>query len=471
LGGGALAVAVSAIALFAALASNSAYAVTLYPSTTGSVATTQLIADQRVMTARLHAVGFPNAIVKVVHGALVVTNGPKDLASPTSFLTSSPELLIRSVTCYAGVQSGPGSTSPLPTTCSGPQYSAPTATPSDSSASGFTMPTTEPDPALSAYATTTAAQDAASPNASALLPVLNTGTGATQRYLVGPTLLTLSSKVASATVVYAPTSGGWMINVRLNPNESQLWDQAASEYFHRQLAIDLNGVIVEAPLIQPTNSSFSSFDGQMDLLAVTKSGAYDLAAALTSGPLAVPLIVHVRRHDAVTAHAATPSHPACQASQITVTAGKTLTNATYEVRTTTGLHQVRAYELVPLYFYNTGATCHLLMSAPDVRAVRNTTDVKNLSMHDVSIPIDSANTRRRVVTHHQKLEALFVVLKPVAGPTFRGCHPATTTGLLVQGYAGPIGTFHWIPRQLRDVCFDTGVGRSVVNFGISWPAT
>jgi hypothetical protein len=295
--GGAFAIAVSAIALFAGLASNSAYAVTLYPSTTGSVATAQLVADQQVMTARLRAVGFPNATVKVEHGTLVVTNGPKDLATPTSFLTSSPELLIRSVTCYAGAQSGLVSTNPLPTTCSGPQYAAPTVTPSDSStggtASGFTMPTTEPDPALSAYATTTAAQDAASPNASALLPVLNSGTSATQRYLVGPTLVTLSSKVASATIVYAPMSGGWIVNVRLNPNESQLWDQVAAEYFHRQLAIDLNGVIVEAPLIQPTNSSFSSFDGQMQLLAVTKSGAYDLAAVLTSGPLAVPLVAHV----------------------------------------------------------------------------------------------------------------------------------------------------------------------------------
>jgi hypothetical protein len=293
MGGGALATAVSAVVLFVGLASNSAYAVTLYPSTTGSVATTQLIADQRVMTARLHAVGFPNAIVKVVHGALVVTNGPKDLASPTSFLTSSPELLIRSVTCYASAQRGPVSTNRLPATCSGPRYSAPTATPSDSSASGFTMPTTELDPVLSAYATTTAAQDAASPNASALLPVLNSGAGVTQRYLVGPTLLTLSSKVASATVVYAPGSGGWIINVRLNPNESQLWDQVAREYFHGQLAIDLNGVIVEAPLIQPTNSSFSSFDGQMQLFAVTKSDVYDLAAALTAGPLAVPLVAHV----------------------------------------------------------------------------------------------------------------------------------------------------------------------------------
>lgn len=299
IGGGALAITVSATALFAGLGVNSAYSVTLYPNASNSAAITQLRADQRVMTARLEAIGFSNAVVKVEHGALVVTNGPKDLASPTSLLTSSPELLIRSVTCYVGAQSGPVSSSPLPTTCTGPQYAPPTVTPNDSStsgtANGFTMPTTQPDPALSAFATTTAARDAASPGATALLPLLslsgsnNTGI---QRYLVGPTLVTLSSKVASATVVYAPESGGWIVNVRLNSNESQLWDQVAAEYFHRQLAIDLNGVIVEAPLIQPTNSSFSSFDGQMQLFAVTKNDAYDLAAALTSGPLAVPLDAH-----------------------------------------------------------------------------------------------------------------------------------------------------------------------------------
>jgi hypothetical protein len=480
MGGGALAIAVSAIALFVGLASNSAYAVTLYPSTTGSVATTQLIADQQVMTARLDAVGFSNATVKVVHGALVVTNGPKNLASPTSFLTSSPELLVRSVTCYAGDQSGPVSANSLPTTCSGPQYAAPTPTPGGAAPEVGPPPTAQPDPVLSAYATTTPAQDAASPNASALLPVLNgegagagSGTGVTQRYLVGPTLLTLSSKVASATVVHAPMAGGWIVNVRLNANESQLWDQVAAEYFHGQLAIDLNGVIVEAPLIQPDNSSFSSFDGQMGLLAVTKGGAYDLAAALTSGPLAVPLIAQVHRHDAVTAHAATPSHPACQASQIAVTAGATVTNTTYPVRTSTGVHQSPAYEEVPVYFYNRDATCHLLMGAPYFQAVRNTTDVVNLSAlsaHDVSVGVGADNTRRPVVVRHQKLEALFVVVKPL-GPSFKGCDPATASGIVIQGYARPIGTFHFVVRQLRDVCFDTGVGRGQFNYGAAWPAT
>src|ERR1700685_2897952 len=259
--GGVLAIAVGAVVLFTGVASSPAYAVTLYPGASGPAVVAQLSADRRVMSARLRSIGYPDATVKVVHGTLVVTNGPRDLTSPSSFLTSSPQILVRSVACYAGAQVGPVSLNPLPTKCSGPQYAAPVATPGGTSSStGFTQPNVLPDPTLSAYATTSPAQDAASPNAFALLPTLNDGSDAPQRFLVGPTLLTISSKVASATVVHAPFSGGWIVNVRLNPEESRQWDQVAAEYFHRQLAIDLNGVIVEAPLIQPDNPSFSSFD-------------------------------------------------------------------------------------------------------------------------------------------------------------------------------------------------------------------
>ena len=286
---GALAIVVLAVVLVAGPATSPAYAVTLYPGSAGSVAAAQLPADQRVMTARLRAIGYPNAKVEVKKGALVVTNGPKDLSEPSSLLTSSPELLIRSVRCYSGVQSGPLSMRKLPATCSNAKFDVPM---SGTPASGFSQPRVLTDPALSKFATTTPSQDAASPDSSALLPILKGGKDVTDRYLVGPTLLTLSSKVASAKVTHAAIAGGWLIEVRLNRSESILWDRVAKAYFHRQLAIDLNGVIVEAPLIEPASASFSSFDGQMQLLATTKNSAYDLAAALTSGPLAVPLIDH-----------------------------------------------------------------------------------------------------------------------------------------------------------------------------------
>ena len=290
MGSAVLAIVVVAVVLVAGPATSPASAVTLYPGSAGSVAAAQLPADQRVMTARLHAIGYPNAKVTVAKGALVVTSGPTELADPSSLLLSSPELLVRQVRCFSKVASGPRSTNELPSTCSNPKYAAPTSTPDGtSSTSGFTVPNVLPDPALSAYATTTPTRDAASPNTSALLPFLNSGKGVTQRYLVGPTLLTLSSRVASAKVTRAAIAGGWLVEIRLNRGESILWDRVAKTYFHRQLAIDLNGVVVDAPIIEPGNTTFSSFDGQMELLATTKSRAYDLAAALKSGPLAVPL--------------------------------------------------------------------------------------------------------------------------------------------------------------------------------------
>jgi hypothetical protein len=171
------------------------------------------------------------------------------------------------------------------------------------------------------------------------------------------------------------------------------------------------------------------------------------------------------------ARAAAPAPPACQASQIAVTAGATLGETNYLVRTLTGLQQRSAFKVVPVFFYNRGATCHLLMGGPIFRAVRNTTDVTHLSANDLAIPASAGSTRRPVVARHQKLKALFVWMKPV-GPAFTGCKPATATGFLVGDYANPIATTHSIVRQLRNVCFDNpSVGRGVLNYGPVWPAT
>jgi hypothetical protein len=186
----------------------------------------------------------------------------------------------------------------------------------------------------------------------------------------------------------------------------------------------------------------------------------------------VPLTIAVGAlSPAVTAHAAAPAQPACRASQIAVTAGATLGATNYLVRTSTGVQHRSASKVVPVYFYNRGATCHLLMGGPIFRAVRNTTDVAHLSANDLAIPSSTGSTRRPVVARHQKIEALFVFMKPV-GAAFTGCKPATTTGFLVGDYANPIATTHFVVRRLIDVCFDNpGVGRGVLNYGPVWPAT
>jgi hypothetical protein len=170
---------------------------------------------------------------------------------------------------------------------------------------------------------------------------------------------------------------------------------------------------------------------------------------------------------AVSAHAAT-KHPFCISSQIRVTTGATLINSHYPETTSTGTYQVPAYEAVPVFFYNKGANCHLRTGAPSFVALRNTRVVSaRTPSRDLSMAVGSDNTKRMIVPRHQEIEALFVVIKPV-GLSFRGCEPATTSGLIISGYARPIDTKDFVVRHLRDVCFDSSAGSHISNIGAIW---
>ena len=278
------------VVLSSAPSNNVANAVTLYPQSSSRITASQLSVDRSVLAARLRSIGYFKASVKVVHGSLVVVNGPKNLADPAAILTSSPKLLIRKVLCIAGPPTAPLTTGPLPTHCSSPQYTLTKSTPVPNSVDGFSMAPQRHDPALAKYPTTSPGTDQANPGATALLPL---GYSATQRLLVGPTQLTLTPHVASGTITGCRACGGWMVNVRLDKAEARIWDAVAAANFHLTLAIDLNGTVVENPLIEPTSSTFHSFDGAMQLVTQTKAGAEALMAVLRSGPLAVRLTPNV----------------------------------------------------------------------------------------------------------------------------------------------------------------------------------
>ncbi len=77
--------------------------------------------------------------------------------------------------------------------------------------------------------------------------------------------------------------GEWVVNYTMSTAGSALWDRVASENFHQQLAIELNGVVYSAPLIQPTQSSFTSFEGKGEISgSLTKADATRLAKAMNS---------------------------------------------------------------------------------------------------------------------------------------------------------------------------------------------
>ena len=55
-------------------------------------------------------------------------------------------------------------------------------------------------------------------------------------------------------------TGAWVVDYTLNgAANSALWDKVAEANFHQLLGIELDGVVYSAPIIQPGQSTFSSF--------------------------------------------------------------------------------------------------------------------------------------------------------------------------------------------------------------------
>ncbi len=101
------------------------------------------------------------------------------------------------------------------------------------------------------------------------------------RYVLGPAEMT--SRLIKAATVERSSVGAWVINYTMTSAGSVLWDKVAYENFHQELATDLHGAVYSTPLIQPTQSSFSSFDGRGEISgSLTKAEAIRLAHAMDS---------------------------------------------------------------------------------------------------------------------------------------------------------------------------------------------
>jgi preprotein translocase subunit SecD len=99
------------------------------------------------------------------------------------------------------------------------------------------------------------------------------------------------TSIGSAVAQQSQT-GAWEVNYSLKGSAgSQLWDKVASENFHLLLGIELDGVMQSAPIIQPSQSSFTSFDGQGTISGgnMTEADAKSLALAMQFGSLPVRL--------------------------------------------------------------------------------------------------------------------------------------------------------------------------------------
>jgi preprotein translocase subunit SecD len=110
-----------------------------------------------------------------------------------------------------------------------------------------------------------------------LLPASASNQG-TERYVLGPAGITRSAiKSARAQLV----NNQWAVNITLTHEGALQWDTLAQQQFHAIIGIDVGGKVVSAPITEPSQPSFSSFNGQMQVSgSFTEQQAKALAAQL-----------------------------------------------------------------------------------------------------------------------------------------------------------------------------------------------
>jgi preprotein translocase subunit SecD len=81
-----------------------------------------------------------------------------------------------------------------------------------------------------------------------------------------------------------------VVDINLTGPGSAAWDNLAKQQFHSIIAIDLDGQVIDAPITQPTQGSFTSFGGTVEISGgFTETSAKNLATDLTYGALPVKL--------------------------------------------------------------------------------------------------------------------------------------------------------------------------------------
>ena len=229
-------------------------------------------------------------LAALIGGAVVLFSGSpagsgeQRPADQAALVRSTTYVYFRPVLCAAPAYSSgatPGSavTTPSCTPTSDLSVSNLAVTPG-SSPTGFSSNNVAPDPALAGVPSTSHPADVAS--ATVLLPATrHSFQYSGPRFVLGPAEMTNTS-VGSASA-HKEQTGQWMVDYTMTSGGSALWDRVAQENFHQLLGIDFDGTVVSAPIMQPTQSSFSSFEGRGEISGdLTRSQAVALARALTS---------------------------------------------------------------------------------------------------------------------------------------------------------------------------------------------
>ncbi len=255
--------------------------------TTADASPRQLTEDAAVLTDRLHRLDDPGAVTDV-RGRKIVILTKNRLNTPLSALVVRGFFQVRPALCQSGpftASSSATTETPVPSNCSSERYSlqVPNLTVDDSIGTS-NVASIAPDPALASFPSSSPAYDDSHPGAPVLVPASG---DPGVRYLLGPTELN-GSAVANATATFQ--NPNWVVDVNLTKTGGPLWDAVAEKNFHELVAFDVDGQALSVPLTQPSQATFTSFAGRLQISGTfTRKSARQLAAVLDSGPLASPL--------------------------------------------------------------------------------------------------------------------------------------------------------------------------------------
>jgi preprotein translocase subunit SecD len=275
----------------------------VYKAQEKHVSTADLNETVNILNLRVNGLG--------VSGATVATSGTNQISVSIPGVSNAQQVLkqigqtaqlyFRPVECFAypqGVPKGDKSKAPLPrgteaipACASASQLSAANlgVTP-NSSVQGYASNNVPPDQQYIADASTSTSLNNYE-KSTVLLPGVNGACdgNAQLRCVLGPSEMTGHS-IKSATAQQDQT-GNWVVNYTLAGSAgSKLWDQVAEANFHQILGIELDGSVYSAPIIQPSQSGFTSFGGQGEISgSLTQADADSLAQAMTFGSLPIRL--------------------------------------------------------------------------------------------------------------------------------------------------------------------------------------
>jgi preprotein translocase subunit SecD len=241
-----------------------------------------------IIQQRINALGVSQPNVTTQGPNIVVQlPGVKDPAKILPIIGETAQLFIRPVLCYAPPYSPPKKGVAPP---SGPVPTCPAALQESALTYNATTQSNAPPSVDSTYApyptTTPQTED---PTKTVIVPISPNALATDPRYVLGPSMI--NGKVVTGTIIksayasFDSTQNQWVVVFNLTSSGSKTFDAIATKYYHTQVANDLDGVVVSAPLINA-----QTFGGSGQITGnFTQASATDLALQLNYGALPVGL--------------------------------------------------------------------------------------------------------------------------------------------------------------------------------------